>query len=468
VLEVKNILSFIIVFLLLAASASAANCAVYFSGIGCPHCAKVDPVLLPQTTSIYDLVVIDYEVYKTQSNAQVMQEYSRLYDIGGTIPVLIFAKSEVIHGDAPILESLRTQLDTMSNNTCLLPSGNASFDALSISQLAGRPKLWANNRVLISEGGGNDDAILRGLLTGNITEWLKKTTYSSSGPENVEISGGEVTFEHAVRMQGWLFEWNGPGAAEKNETIQTNGSQNNSTQAGFSFTWIVGLALVNALNPCALAVLVLVLLTIMMANPQNKTKVLTAGFAFIAAVFIIYFFYGIIMTKFFNQIQAFPIVRIWLYRILGLFAVVLGLFNIKDFLWYKPGGFGTEMPIFIRPMMKRLVSGITSAKGAFIAGVFVTLFLLPCTVGPYLVASGGLSLLSFFKTLPWLLLFNSVFILPMVIITLAVYFGLKEVGDVSSWRDRNIRKIHLAQGLLMIAFGLEMLLGWIEFLIGLF
>jgi cytochrome c biogenesis protein CcdA len=464
----KNFILFILVFIALAASVSATNCAVYFSGIGCPHCAKVDPVLLPITTEIYDIVVIDYEVYELQQNAQVMNNYDRLYGIGGTIPVLIYGKDKIVRGDAPILESLRTELDAMANNPCLLPSGNESFDTATISQLAGKPKLWADNRVLISNGGGNDDDVLRGLLTGNITEWLSRANYSSIEPEEVKISGGSVNFEHAARISGWLFEWNGAGVEQKNQSISNNGSQNTTTHAGFTFTRILGLAIVNALNPCALAVLALMLLTIMTANPQNRKKVLAAGFAFIAAVFIIYFFYGIIMTKFFSQIQALPLVRQWLYTILGVIAVLIGLLNIKDFIGYKPGSFGTEMPLFMRPFMKRLITGITSAKGAFIAGAFVTLFLLPCTIGPYLIASGDLSPLGFFKTLPWLALYNAVFILPMVAITFLVYFGLREVRDVSGWRDRNIRKLHLAQGILMVLLGLEMLFSWIEWLIHLF
>jgi hypothetical protein len=461
----KSFIIFLAALLVCISIASATNCAVYFSGIGCPHCAKVDPVLLPVTTSIYDLVVIDYEVYQTQQNAQVMNNYDSTFKIGGTIPVLIFNTSSVIHGDVPILEKLRDL--SMQNNSCLLPSGEKSFDSLSVSQLEGKPKIWADNRVLVSKGGGNSDIALRGLLTGNISYWLSTVSYSTIEPEDVLISGGSISFEHAAAIDGWLFEWNGAGVEEKNQNVSNNQSSN-VTPVAFTFTRIIGLAIVNALNPCALAVLALMLITIMTANPQNRKRVLFAGFAFISAVFIIYFFYGILMTKFFNQIQALPLIKQWLYIILGLVAVGIGVLNIRDFIWYKPGGFATEMPLFIRPFMKQLISGITSVRGAFIAGALVTLFLLPCTIGPYLIASGEISVLGFFKTLPWLLLYNLVFILPMIIITLVVYFGLKEVGDISGWRDQNIRKLHLAQGILMILLGLEMLFSWIEWLLNLF
>ena len=86
----------------------------------------------------------------------------------------------------------------------------------------------------------------------------------------------------------------------------------------------------------------------------------------------------------------------------------MAFLNIKDFIIYKPGQFGTEMPLFMRPKVKRIISGITSPKGAFTIGIFVTLFLLPCTIGPYIIFSGEMSesALSFLATAFWLLIYN--------------------------------------------------------------
>jgi hypothetical protein len=44
-------------------------------------------------------------------------------------------------------------------------------------------------------------------------------------------------------------------------------------------------------------------------------------------------------------------------------------------------------------------------------------------MGPYVVAGSLLSSLSLINAIPWLLLYNLIFILPMIIITLIVYFG---------------------------------------------
>lgn len=228
-----------------------------------------------------------------------------------------------------------------------------------------------------------------------------------------------------------------------------------------SMTKIIGLAAVDAVNPCALAVLTLMLIAILTYNPKDKRNVLLAGLAFTASVYLLYLVYGLIIIRFFQVVQALTSIRLWLYQILGLAAVVLGLLNIKDFLWYKEGGLMTEMPMSMRPKLKKIISGVTSPRGAFVVGAFVTIFLLPCTIGPYVIAGGILSSLELLKTVPWLLVYNAIFVAPMLVITVLVYAGIARVEDVSGWKDRNIRYLHLTAGLIMFALGIAMVMGWV-------
>ena len=165
--------------------------------------------------------------------------------------------------------------------------------------------------------------------------------------------------------------------------------------------------------------------------------------------------------KFFQKIQVLTFARFWLYKILGVGAVVLGGLNIKDFFAYKPGGLGTEMPMKLRPRVQKIVSSVTSPRGAFGVGAFVTIFLLPCTIGPYVICGGILCSLSLLKALPWLLLYNLVFIFPMLVITILCYVGFATVEDVSGWKEKNIRYLHLVAGLIILGLGMAMLLGWV-------
>ena len=223
---------------------------------------------------------------------------------------------------------------------------------------------------------------------------------------------------------------------------------------------IISLAAVDAINPCALAVMAIVLMALLLKNPEKRRYVLLGGLNFTFAVFILYFLYGLIMIQFFSYaIPATGRFSYYIFRGFGIFAIALGILNLKDFFIYTPGGIATEMPLKLRPRVKQIIKKITTPKGAFIIGLIVTLFLLPCTIGPYIIASGKLSVLKFLATIPWLLLYNLIFILPMLGITFAIYFGLTTVDKVGGWKENNIRKLHLVEGLILTILGILMFTG---------
>jgi cytochrome c biogenesis protein CcdA len=101
---------------------------------------------------------------------------------------------------------------------------------------------------------------------------------------------------------------------------------------------------------------------------------------------------------------------------------------------------------------------VTSVPGAFLTGFLVSLFLLPCTSGPYIVIIGLLG-----KTatragaMYWLLLYNAIFVLPMIAITSAVYFGITTADRAEAWRSRHLRVLHLIAGTIILLLGATML-----------
>ena len=222
--------------------------------------------------------------------------------------------------------------------------------------------------------------------------------------------------------------------------------------AEFTLVKIISLAVVDAVNPCTLAVLGLMLVAILTYNPTRKKNILLAGLAFVFSVFVMYLIYGLVIVKLFQLIDAFKIVQLWLYKVLGIGAIVLGGFKIKDF-------FQAKAVCKVTPRVDRLILKITSPRGAFLIGAFVTVFLLPCTIGPYIICGGILCSLGLLKSLPWLLLYNLIFILPMLIVVLFIYFGLRKVEDVSSWQAKNIKYLNLVAGLVILGLGIAMVLG---------
>jgi glutaredoxin len=210
---------------------------------------------------------------------------------------------------------------------------------------------------------------------------------------------------------------------------------------------VITLAIADSVNPCALAILSMALIALLVQDPRKKRRVIYGGLAFTAAVFITYIFYGIVI------IQSFKFLAIYFARAYGIakiifasLAILLGAMNIKDYLHYTPGTVGTEMPIFMRPIAKSLIKNITRPRGAFIIGILVTLFLLPCTIGPYVVVGNLLSAFELVKSLPWLIFYNIIFVLPMIGITILVYLGYTTVEKVSGWKEDNVKYLHLVAG----------------------
>jgi cytochrome c biogenesis protein CcdA/glutaredoxin len=229
-----------------------------------------------------------------------------------------------------------------------------------------------------------------------------------------------------------------------------------------SVAQLIGLAAVDAINPCELAVLVILMTAILTKFPKEKKKALKAGIAFSSAIFIMYLAFGLLIISGFKFVAGFAqLSGMWFYQLLAVVAIVLGLLNIKDAIWYGGAGFIMEVPMRWRPRMKEIIKGTTSVGGAFIVGLIVSLFLTPCTGGPYFVAGGILSTLTLTEALPYLLLYMLIFISPMIAITLIVYFGFMAVEDISGWREKNIKKLHWIAGLLLLGLGIAMLLGLI-------
>lgn len=100
---------------------------------------------------------------------------------------------------------------------------------------------------------------------------------------------------------------------------------------------------------------------------------------------------------------------------------------------------------------------LTSVPGAFLVGFAVSLFLLPCTSGPYIAILGLLA-----KTatrsdaMLWQLLYSAIFILPMVLINGAVYYGFTTAERVEAWRATRLPLLHLVAGIILLLLGLAM------------
>ncbi|MFA6382954.1 MAG: cytochrome c biogenesis protein [Parcubacteria group bacterium] len=250
-----------------------------------------------------------------------------------------------------------------------------------------------------------------------------------------------------------------PVSLKKSFSEQNNNDVNSAIkedkETSVAIPVLLGAALVDAINPCAFAVLILLVATIIAS--QSRKKALLAGLLFSFSVFISYFLMGLGL---YSAIGAFNLPKI-ISIIVGIVAIILGLANLKDFFWYGKG-FVMEVPFSWRPRLQSLIKGVTSPIGAFGTGFLVSLFLLPCTSGPYLVILGLMAKKTeMAKAVSLLLLYNIIFIMPMIIITLAMYLGVR-AKKLEEFRQKNIKVLHLIAGAVMLFIGVYLLYEWLK------
>ncbi len=189
-------------------------CAVYVTGIGCANCAVTDPVLLSELPlENENVVVIEYEIYKQNvfnypASGGYFYNYVP-YGVHQGVPFLILDKNNYYIGRYNVLDG-GDMVKSMGSNDCPLGNGSSvSFENLDIASLPGRPKIWSSNRVLISSGGGGDNEILRELMTNeDISSVLSRVDHELIAADQVQISGSKITFDNAVKLGGWVLQWN--------------------------------------------------------------------------------------------------------------------------------------------------------------------------------------------------------------------------------------------------------------------
>jgi len=215
---------------------------------------------------------------------------------------------------------------------------------------------------------------------------------------------------------------------------------------------VVATALIDSINPCAIGVLIL-LVSVMIAF-KTKREMLFYGFFYILAVFITYVLAGFGILFFLSSIPLY--ISEYISIIVGTLIIIAGMIEIKDFFWYGQGislAIPPERAKQIQEMTKKITLPGVIFLGAFVAGVE-----LPCTGAPYLAILLVLSQNFNFAAFLMLILYNLIFVMPLIVILLMVNFGFK-IQIIKRWKQENRTYMRLATGVILI------LLGWLLVLI---
>lgn len=216
---------------------------------------------------------------------------------------------------------------------------------------------------------------------------------------------------------------------------------------------VLGSAAIDSINPCAIGVLIL-MISVILGGHKSVGRMLYLGGLYILAIFITYLLAGLGLLFFLGSIPLF--VTEYISITVGSIIVLLGLLEIKDYFWYGRW-FSLGIPVLFAKKIHNLAKNLT-IPGVILTGAFVAGVELPCTGAPYLAIITILSTNFNLSAFLLLVLYNVVFVLPLVVILLMVAGGTR-LPAVKVWKQESRGFMRLAIGLLLVG------LGWLLILI---
>lgn len=214
---------------------------------------------------------------------------------------------------------------------------------------------------------------------------------------------------------------------------------------------VIVTGLVDSVNPCAFAV-VLLLLAFLFTLRRSRGYILKLGFVYVSMIFLVYFAIGLGIlqaVRFSNEPHFVARAGSWL-------LIGLGVINLIEY-FFPNFPIKLHMPKIAGARANMLIKQATLPT-TMAAGLLVGLCTFPCSGGIYVSI---ITLLNTKTTLAWgityLALYNVMFVLPLIIILLVV--GNRMAAKTwARWERENALKIRLWYGVIMVALGAAMLL----------
>ena len=217
---------------------------------------------------------------------------------------------------------------------------------------------------------------------------------------------------------------------------------------------VITSAAIDAINPCAIGVLIL-MITVVLGSGKSVKRLLLLGSAYIFAIFATYLLAGLGLVYFFSAIPI--VIAEYLSIAVGLLVILAGLVEIKEFFWYGKG-FSLQIPHRFAVKIQEWSTTKTSVAGVMLLGAFVAGVELPCTGAPYLAIITVLRIDFNLAAFALMVLYNLIFVSPLLII-LGLVAGGAKISTVQKWKEDSKGIMRLGIGLLLVA------LGWILMLI---
>lgn len=209
-------------------------------------------------------------------------------------------------------------------------------------------------------------------------------------------------------------------------------------------------ALIDSVNPCAFSILLLTI-AFLFSIGRLRANILQIGLVYILGIFLVYMLIGLGIMK---ALHLFSTPH-FMGRLAASVMIILGLINlIGEFFPSFP--IKLKIPKFAHHKIAAIMEK-ASVPSAFVLGGLVGLCEFPCTGGPYLMVLGLLhDKATYLSGLGYLLIYNLIFVLPLVLILL-VAANKDLLEKAKEWQVKERRVMKIGGSIAVILLGLFVL-----------
>ena len=207
---------------------------------------------------------------------------------------------------------------------------------------------------------------------------------------------------------------------------------------------IIGAGLIDGINPCAFVTLIF-FISYLVIRKKDRKQVLMVGISFTVAVFVTYLLMGIGIFWFLYHMEGFFFVSMLLYPVTGVIALFFGILSILDYIKVRKGKekeISLQLPTSIKNLSRRTIRTHMRSKHmvalSALTGLVVSLLEFVCTGQVYAPTIIGIMGVPGYRAeaILYLLLYNLMFIWPLIVVFLAVYRGMTSKKLVSIFQKR--------------------------------
>lgn len=234
---------------------------------------------------------------------------------------------------------------------------------------------------------------------------------------------------------------------------------------GITLGALIVAGLVDGINPCVFSTLVFFMSVLAVSGVKGR-KLMLFGSLYCIACFLTYLLLGLGILRFIKLFSGYGTMQMIINRGMSAVLVVFAILSFRDaWLYRKTGAAGSVLLQLPESLKNRIHKVIREgahfkhlAAGAFITGFLVTLLESVCTGQVYLPALALLAKQypSSIKWLFYLVLYNVMFIIPLLAIFIAAYAGTG-LTTMIGWSKRDVVIGKLLLGVLFLGLAILML-----------